>query len=992
MTRVLLSIALLLLSAVAARAAEPRFKMPPPGLTNVLPLVSPALEKPALPGLHAVYPPSPQPVPALPRARVESDLAVQPVAAAPPPRFLACNPLGTVLGVVSELVECGRARFQRGEFEDAREALAGAGERATGAPLLREARYWLGETLIRLGQPKPAAQAMLLVIQGDPRSDAGFHAALKYGWLSLMAGDPARGLATLDALIRNGPPAVLIPWAQHGRAVALYGLGRYAEAREVWTRLLGQTLPAPVAGEAPFWLGDTLGRLGEYKDAVARLKTFTGGGPRLLIDTALLRLAWWSRAAGQPLAAVQAYRGVMSAYPNMPEMLWARAGLALALLDLDDYAAALDEARGLDAADKSGALGLPVLLAADRWATSSRRADEARGLEQDILGRALEPATRAYVLLLAGEVERDAGQMSEARGRFELVATRPGAPALGWYAGLRLAQMDLESREIAQARTRVDALLNEPLTADLRAAALVLGGEAAYAGRAWDEAGARYSRFLAEFPTSPQAPSVMLALGWAEFRRGRLGAARDTWTRFATTYHADPGAPAALLLAAELTARSGDTVGARAMLDGLVARYPEGEYAEVARLNRSILAIRAGRAASALGDLTELIRRAPLSPYAGRMRLARGVVLATDGKAAEAAREFEGAQAQGEGASANLGLGRVAFERGRWDEAEREFVEARDTGAGAVAAAAEYGIAAALWNQGKTGDFKPFAQALLARPADPAITPNVLAAAAALAADEGRWKDARTLAMRAVNEFPTSDAAPAALSLVGVAAGRGGEWPLASESLGLLTRRYPGYKTGREARLDYAEALYRTDALAEASARLQEFIDASPEDPELPRALVLLARTHEAGGDGAAALDLYKRVGREYPAFQGVALLGTARVLLLAGNWDEARPLLDRAVEAGDEAVAAEAAYRLGEGLRGAGRHQQAVESYMTAAYVAPGTPLARRALLGAGQSFTALKQADSAVIVYKKLLGGKTVEPELADAAKKALKSLGAN
>ena len=511
-------------------------------------------------------------------------------------------------------------------------------------------------------------------------------------------------------------------------------------------------------------------------------------------------------------------------------------------------------------------------------------------------------------------------------------------------------------------------------------------------GRAWDEAGVRYSRFLAEFPTSPQAPSVMLALGWAEFRRGRFEAARDTWTRFASTNRADPRAPAALFLAAELAARSGDTVSARALLDDLLARYPEDEYADIARLNRSILAIRAGRTASALGDLTELISRAPLSPYAGRMRLARGVVLVTDGKAAEAVREFKGAQGQGEGAPANLGLGRVAFERGRWDEAEREFVEARDTGAGAVAAAAEYGIAAVLWNQGKRDDFKRFAQALLARPADPAVTPNVLAAAAAVAAAEGRWKDARTLAMRAVNEFPQSDAAPAALSLVGSAAARGGEWPLASESFQQLTGRYPGYKTGREARLDYAEALYRTDALAEAQARLQEFIDATPTDPELPRALILLGRTHEARGDGAAALEVYKRAGREYPAFQGVALLGQARVLLLAGNWEEARPLLERAVEAGDGVVAAESAYRLGEGLRGAGRHQQAVESYMTAAYVAPDTPLARRALLGAGQSFTALKQADSAVIVYKKLLGDKTVEPELADAAKKGLRALGVN
>ncbi|HEV2055919.1 MAG TPA: tetratricopeptide repeat protein [Methylomirabilota bacterium] len=993
MTRALLSIAILLLSAAPpAAAAEPQFKMPPPDLAQVLPLVSPALDKPALPGSLAAYPPSPQPVPPLPRARVETDLAVQPVAAAPPPRFLACNPLGTVLGVVSELVECGRARFQRGEYEDAREALDGAVKRASDAALLREARYWLGETLIRLGRPDQAAQAMLLVVHADPRSDVGFHAALKYGWLSLMAGDPARALATLDALVKVGPSPALVPWAQHGRAVALYGLGRYAEAREVWTRLLGQTLPVPVAGEAPFWLGDTLGRLGEYKDAVARLKTFTGGGPRLLIDTGLLRLAWWSRAAGEPLAAVQTYRGAMSAYPKLPEILWARAGLVLALLDLDDYAAALDEARTLDAADKTGALGLPVLLAVDRWATEKRRADDARALEQELLGRTLEPATRAYVLLLAGEVERDAGQMSEAHGRFELVLARPGAPALGWFAGLRLAQMDLESREIAQARTRIDALLNEPLSAELRGAALALAGEAAYAGRAWDEAAARYSRFLAEFPTSPQAPSVMLALGWAEFRRGRFEAARDTWTRFATINRADPRAPAALLLAAELAARSGDTVGARALLDGLVTRYPEGEYADIARLNRSILAIRAGRASSALGDLTELIRRAPLSPYTGRMRLARGVVLVTDGKGAEAAREFKSAQGQGEGASANLGLGRVAFDRGQWDEAEREFVEARDTGAGAVAASAEYGIAAVLWNQGKTDEFKRFAQALLARPPDPANTPNVLAAAAALAAEEGRWKDARTLAMRTVGEFPTTDAAPAALSLVGTAAGRGGEWPLASETFQLLTERYPGYKTGREARLDYAEALYRTGALAEASAKLQEIIDASPRDPELPRALILLGRTHEARGDGASALDVYKRVGREYPAFEGAALLGNARVLLLAGNWDEARPLLERAVAAGDAAVAVEAAYRLGEGLRGAGRHQQAVDSYMTAAYVAPDTPLARRALLGAGQSFTALKQPDSAIIVYKKLLAGKSVEPDVADAAKKGLRALGVN
>ena len=994
MTRPLASLALLLVASlgVTGAAAPPRFKMGPPDLTGLVPLVSPALDKPALSTSPAGLPPSPQPVPPLPRARVETDLGLQPVAPAPTARFLACNPLGSVLGVASELVECGRAKFQQGELEDAREALENAIKKGTEASVLREARYWLGETLIRLRRPEQAMQFLQTVLKTDPRSDVAPYASLKVGWISLLGAEPKRALDTFDALVKSGPPPAIVPWVQLGRGVALYSLGRYPEAREVLARLRGQSLPVPVAAETTFWLGDTLGQAGDYKEAVARLRAFTDGGPRLLIDTALLRQAWWSRAASEPLAAVQTYRGLLSAYPKMPEVLWARAGLALALLDLGDSAAALDEARILDTADRQGTLGLPVIIAAYRWLAEKQKADEARALEQEILGRNLEPATRSYVLLLGGEVEQSAGQLSEARSRFELVATRPGTPALGWYADLRLAQMDLESRETTQARARVEKLLQAPLTPDVRGAVLELGGEAAYAARAWDEAAARYSRFLSDFPTSPSAPSVMLALGWTEFRRGRLDAARETWSRFATTHPKDPRVPAALLLSADIAARTGDLAGAKSQLDALVARFPDGEYTALAHLNRAILAIRAGRGTSVLSELTELIRNSPLSPYMGRMRLAHGVIVSATSPTPEAERDFRAAQMQGEGALANLGLGRIAFEKSQWDAAEREFVEARDTGTGAVAVAAEYGIAGVLWNQGKTDEFKPFAQTLLAKPADPTMTPSLLAASAALAAEEGRWSDARALSTRVATEFPKSPAAPAALSDVATAAARANEWPLANDSFKALLDRYPSYRKSTDTRLDYAEALFRTGAYAEAKAKLQEFIDTSPRDPELPRALLLLGRTQEALGDGAAAAEQYKRVERDFPAQRADAELGSARVLFLAGNWDEARPIFERVMANGDPALASEAAFRLGEGYRGAGRNQQAVEAYMTAVYIAPDLPTARRALLGAGQSFRALKQNDSAVIVYKKLLASKSVEPDLADAAKKNLKALGVN
>jgi hypothetical protein len=64
----------------------------------------------------------------------------------------------------------------------------------------------------------------------------------------------------------------------------------------------------------------------------------------------------------------------------------------------------------------------------------------------------------------------------------------------------------------------------------------------------------------------------------------------------------------------------------------------------------------------------------------------------------------------------------------------------------------------------------------------------------------------------------------------------------------------------------------------------------------------------------------------------------------------------------------------------------------MTSAYLAPDSTWARRALLGAGQAFRALKQADAATIVLRKLLATKDVEPELAERARAELRALGAS
>ena len=160
------------------------------------------------------------------------------------------------------------------------------------------------------------------------------------------------------------------------------------------------------------------------------------------------------------------------------------------------------------------------------------------------------------------------------------------------------------------------------------------------------------------------------------------------------------------------------------------------------------------------------------------------------------------------------------------------------------------------------------------------------------------------------------------------------------------------------------------------------------------RALSLMAEAQEATGNRAGALDTYTRAVAvaATPKEKAQGLLGQGRLLLAEGKWDEVRGRLEQALDVGDGAQASEAAYRLGEGFRATGQTQEAADMYMTAACLTGDSPWARRALVGAGQAFAALKQNDAAVIVYRKLLAMNGVEPELADAARKALQALSAS
>jgi len=987
----LLTVALLWPAPAGAASPLP-LELPAPDLTPLLRLAAPPLDKPPVPLPEVSLPDPPRPLAPLPAPPLATDPSGKPLAPLPPPRILACNPLGTVFGLASELLECGRARFQHDELEEARSALEGAARSGSDRAVLREGRYWLGETLLRLGRYEPAERNFLLVAQEGPADEFRAYATYGLGWVALKLNDPARALGRFDEVRRGAPIVALAPFVTHGRAIALYGLGRFEEAREAWQGLVKLSIPRPLALEVAFWLGDALGRVGEPKAAVENLRRFTAAGPHPLIETGILRLGWWSLAAGEALEAAKAYRWLLSAYPRTAEWAWARVGLARALLALGDGTAAREEIRQLQTGAPGHALVLSGLFLLARWGLEQNAFEAVHAVTQEILALDLAPQDRAYALLLNGEAYRREGQSGEARSQFELVRDSQAVGQLGWTALLRLAQMDMEAREFSRAAAGSAQILTQALPYDVRALALLLHAEALYRARDWDTSAQGFRRFLSEFPGHPQAGAAALSLGWAELRRGNNAAARERWVAFARFFPADPRAPEALLLAGELAGEAGDP-GAMDLLDQLLARYPAYAQADVAHLNRATLNLRAGRSREAHEELVALLKQSPLSPFVGRARLALGTALLALDRVAEAQREFKEALQQGEGALAHLGAGSAALSLRRWEEAARELGEARDAGTAAVSGAAEYGLVALALNEGKRDEFRKGAGSVLQSPPSRSLMPPLLYVLSALAVEDKIWSEARTLTLRLLNDHPASDPADDALFRLGVGATDAGQWALAREAFQLLEDRYPKSPLAEDIRLGFAEALFRSGAVAEARGRLEAFVVQGSGDPRLPKALHLLAHSREAAGNRPAAIEAYSRLVTDYPSSEWTpqARVAQGRLLLQGGRWDEARRALEQSLAGSDESLAVEAAFMLGEGFRARGAHEDAAEAYLTATYLAPGSVWGRRALLGAGRTFTALKQTESAVIVLRKLLAQPDLEPELAQQARQALAALGA-
>ncbi|HXU89036.1 MAG TPA: tetratricopeptide repeat protein [Methylomirabilota bacterium] len=975
-----------LLIGAAPRPADP----PGPDLARLVPFANAPLDKPPL-TVTLALPSVPIDLPALPLVGITPPAAAKPVAFIEASRKLPC--VGAWLGIASESLECGRARFQRGEFEEAAKALEPAVRRGTERDLLREARYWLGETYWELGKLEQADWLFRQVAQDSSRQDWGAWALHSSGWTALRLGQPARAREAFTQLLAGPNPASVDGWGRHGLGLALMALGRYDEADRAWAALEARAIPPAIARDVAFWHAEALGRKGDPARAEALMRQFIQGGPHPLLLPGQLRLGWWNLAAGRPRDAEAAFR-VYLAQRTATERDWGEAGLALALLDGGDWAEAQKLVAGLAARRSSLAPAMQFRVA--RAAVDAPPGTEAGPVFQQLLGTSLPAPARAWVLLVKGEVDRAQGNRDEARTQFDLAQKADPNSPIAAQAVVREALVNFELREFTQAVGELTPVLNSSRTPpEVRRTALLLQGESAYHAGDHVAAAASFRRFLTEFPRDVQTPAARLGVAWSLLRQGKKPEARRELLDFARLTPDHPHAPDGLVLASELALEAGDFKTGRELLDRIITTYPTHARAEFARLNRGILELRAGDAAAATVTLRDWLARSPFPALFGRAHAALGTALLEQRNFDEALREFSLAQKDGLTAFGQLGIGSVALARRRPDDAETAFKAARDAGTPAEVTAATYGLAAAGFQKGAVKEFKQPAQASLA-----AVTPGPTAARrtgallyvlTAISVEEKDWPTALGYARRLTTEYATYEATPDALERVGAGAAAAGAWPVAYESTVLLRQRYPQSPFAEDASFRLAEAQVETGRPADARRTLEQFVASSPNDPRIGRAWIALARAREQAGDRGGALEAYAKAPRDTtrPEWSRQALFSHARLLVQDKRYAQARGVLDDLLKSPDTSVVVDAAQAIGETYSGDGDYVAAAEYYLTAAYVAPDTPAGRRGLLSAARALAAAKQSEAAATAYQKLLAQAELPADVRDAARKELAGL---
>ncbi|MEX2220157.1 MAG: tetratricopeptide repeat protein [Candidatus Rokuibacteriota bacterium] len=272
----------------------------------------------------------------------------------------------------------------------------------------------------------------------------------------------------------------------------------------------------------------------------------------------------------------------------------------------------------------------------------------------------------------------------------------------------------------------------------------------------------------------------------------------------------------------------------------------------------------------------------------------------------------------------------------------------------------------------------------------------------------GETTQARVELTRFVDTTPRAPQAPRALHLLAEVNEALDEPREALAAYERLRRDFPRAEWTAQSLLPHARLLQHAIGQEKEARALLEDIVQHTEGEELAEASFRLGQVLAAGGKHPRAVDWYLAAAHgtaERSRWYRPALLGAGRSLAALKRTRAAlavyrsvlpstpigplprdgRPAPELIAQVEEPELVAEAAYQIAEIARAAGRHDEAVDMYLTAAYLAPASQ--GRALMGAVRSLVAIGDQESAQAVFRRLVESSGGEPEILTQASKVFR-----
>ncbi|MCY3003355.1 MAG: tetratricopeptide repeat protein [Planctomycetota bacterium] len=868
------------------------------------------------------------------------------------------------------------ARFAQGDFAAAEQGYERTLATEGGTEYEREARYGLCWCAFRLEHHDVAVERINDWLQRFPGHANAAELHYLAGEAQLAAGRAREALAEFES-VRSGP---FEQRALRGAAFAAAELGDLDGAARRFARLVEREPNGPFAEEARLQRGAVLLRGGDAKGAVAALTPLAGS-----IDGA----SWLARAQ---LASGDANAALGTVERAVRLQLDPGQRDALAILRGDALTAL---GRSAEAAEAySQAKSDYALHAAAIAAFNSNALERAEPLARRLLKEFPQSAYAAAMHMVCGEAALARGEHAAARREF--------------------AAVDVEGAEAGQrARARLRGAWSALLAKDGNAAAQLAGA------------------LVREFPSTKEAKEALFVLGRASDELGDGAAAIEAWKQYV---EAEPkGAHAAEALAG--LARL-DTEGAARWSERLASDHGDSEAAFGALLALADREAREGRKSAAAKRYAQILERWPEHALAPRARYALAWTQFDAGQAKEASATLaplaqEELEPELAAAVAELGLwsatrsGDVEASLAAYSKLLETPTNPRKLLEGCRA------VAELLKQAQRAAEARPLFEDLLRRArGERGVQTEALVESAWLAIDAKDADEAEALA-RTANKLAPDDAAkaqaaeacffagelrfaqpdlerakalyelalphasatvaPQVLYKLGFVHLRGERLEEAAACFAKVAAEHATHELAGESRFLAADCRFRQRRFAECAELLATFAKDLPRHASVPNALfelgVSLGELGRWKECEATLVELARRGVQPANALE--ADLWRARAVAARGDERGARAALERVTAADKGRVGAQARVELGKLDSKAGKHEDALASFLKIALLYEGGELVAEANFLAAGELEALERLDKACARYSELVARHPNSP-FAVRAKERLDALG--